>query len=157
MPRWKMPSHSPSKVVCGSLSPRITDNLRRRATNTLRRYGISTTVTSEVTERLIDVVSYAYVARDFVLASEGRGRRVDGPSNLLSLDVEDALKSAGISGNWMLPGDEEADGVIGPVAEIEAIAQAAFRDACGLAKPTAPRPARITDAGKRLGSVTRNR
>lgn len=156
MHKWKMPSHS-SKVVCGSLHPLIRDDLRRRVTNTLRRYGTSATVTSEVTERLIDVVSYAYVARDFVLASEGCGRPVDGPFNLLSVDVEDALKSAGISGNWMLPGDEEADGVIGPVAEIEAIAQAAFRDACGLAKPTAARPARLTGARKRLGSVIRNR
>lgn len=157
MGNWKMPGNAPSKLLCGQLPDPIVHSLRTRVTNVLQSCGASDPVTHQVTSRIIDVVSHAYVARNFKLTSAGAGRPPDGPSNLLSIEIEEVLKNSGISGNWLLPGDDKEDGAIGPIAEIEAIAQTAFRQSCGKERAAMARPARITDARKRLGPLIRNR
>src|SRR5215831_5218358 len=62
------------------------------------------------------------------LAAEGRGRPAS-VAAFLSVNAADLLKKEGLRGNWLQLGDDEEDGPIGLVAELEAIAQTAFRQA----------------------------
>jgi hypothetical protein len=112
-------------------------------------------VIAKIVSDLFDQVSWAYVERDYELVAEGPGRPVSGPANLLSVNVADLLAKYGVLGNWLRPGDDEEDGAIGPVAELEAICQTAFRVACGERAGVMARPARITEARKTLGKVHR--
>jgi hypothetical protein len=73
----------------------------------------------------------------------------------LAIDIADILSDECLRGNWLAPGDDEEDGVPGLVAELEAIAQTAFKQACGSDIGIAARPARITEARRLLGKVTR--
>ena len=82
---------------------------------------------------------------------------MSGPAYLLSVNVDDLLGKQGLRGNWLQPGDDEEHGAIGPVAELEAIAQTAFREACGEQAGVMARPARITKARKTLGKVHRTK
>ena len=82
---------------------------------------------------------------------------MSGPANLLSVNVTDLLREHGLRGNWLHPGDDEEHGTIGPVAELEAIAQTAFREACGDQAAVMARPARISKARKTLGKVHRTK
>jgi hypothetical protein len=61
-----------------------------------------------------------------------------------------------IRGNWLGGGTEEEDGQLGIVAELEAVALAALREACKIDKGVVARPARISEARKLLGKIERN-
>jgi hypothetical protein len=108
-----------------------------------------------VLQRVVDAVSYAYVGRDFRLEKDGRGRPPNVSKNILSCDISDSLRDAGIRGNWLAQGDVEEDGVPGLVAELEAIAQTYLGQACGKPSGVMARPARISDARKLLGCISR--
>ena len=69
---------------------------------------------------MVDEVSWTYAGSEHKLVTEGRGRSVSGPANLLSVNVDDLLKAHGLRGNWLKLGDDEEHGAIGLVAELEA-------------------------------------
>ena len=146
MRKWK------GKFSIGQLPPEIEKAFRRRSRNVLERYRISEEVIGKIVSDLIDQVSWAYVEREYKLEGEGPGRPVSAPACFLSVNVADLLKKHGVLGNWLRLGDDEEHGTIGPVAELEAIAQSAFRQAGVMA-----RPARITKARKTLGKVHRTK
>jgi hypothetical protein len=66
------------------------------------------------------------------------------------VNVADLLMKNGIRGNCIDLGEP------GLVAELEAIAQTAFRLACGEGEGVLARPARIGNARKTLGKVHRH-
>jgi hypothetical protein len=139
----------------GSLPAEIEEALRRRSRHVLERHGVADEVIGNIVNDLVHQVSLAYVEREYKLVAEGPGRPVFASANLLSVNVDDLLRKHGLRGNWRLPGDDEEQGPIGPVAELEAIAQTAFREACGTQAGVMARPARITEAHKMLGKVHR--
>src|SRR5262249_15187161 len=105
---------------------------------------------------VIDEVSYAYAGRAHKLVRGGAGRPPNGPANLLSVNVADMLTRHGVRGNWQGLSDEDENGEIGPVAELEAVALTALQVACGAEVGAMARPARISEARKMLGKVHRN-
>ena len=137
----------------GSLPDQISDDFQRWVKNALNRHAVPCTDAKEILRELTDVVSFAYVGRKHKLEQTGAGRPLSGPANLLSVDVADLLRKYGIRGNWL---DPSWAGNTGLVAELEAIAQTALRQACGEANGVAARPARISKARKTLGKVHRN-
>src|SRR5262245_61701958 len=136
------------KIGIASLPVDIQGTLRGRITNVLQRHGVSGEILAKIVSALIDEVSWAYAGREHKLEAEGRGRPVSGPVNLLSVNVADLLRKNGLRGSWLQPGDDEEQGAMGLVAELEAIAQTAFREACGEQAGVMARPARITKARK---------
>jgi hypothetical protein len=138
-----------------SLPDKIEGQLTRRSENVLKRHNVPTTTVERIAGELIHEVSFAYAARSYTLKG-GRGPRPDAPSNVLSVNIADLLASHGLRGNWLNAGDDEEDGQMGMVAELEAIAQSAFRTARGDETGTMVRPARISNARKTLGKVHRN-
>jgi hypothetical protein len=150
--KWKNPS---GKTVIGALPDKIEQQLRSRTANVLERHGHTEDLVTRIVQEIVDVVSYAYVGRQFQFEKQGRGRPPSVSGNVLSVDVIRIFKDVGVRGNWLAPGDDQEDGVPGPVAEIEAIAQTAYKEACGLEGGILARPARISEAGKKLGKVTR--
>jgi hypothetical protein len=139
-----------------SLPDEIEAILRKRCKNTLERLGLPDSDVQEIVEKLIDEVSFSYAGNEHKLAVDGAGRPPDGPANLLSVNVADVLGQHGIHGNWLGLGDNKEDGRIGPVAELEAIAQTTLREACGKLGGVLPRPARISKSRKLLGKIHRN-
>ena len=137
-----------------SLPSEIEKALRRRSRNVLERHGVSDEVIGKIVNDLVHQVSWAYAERKYKLDAEGPGRPASGPANLLSVNVADLLRKHGVRGNWLKLGDDKENGPIGPVAELEAIAQtafreardeqagAAFREACGEQAGVMARPAR---------------
>jgi hypothetical protein len=121
----------------------------------LRRQGHTDDVVDRVLPQVVDAVSWAYVGRQNQLTRVGPGRPPAASRNVLSIDIADILSREGLRGNWLAAGDDNEDGVLGPVAEIEAIAQTAYKQACGSCMGAAGRPARVTEARKLLGKVTR--
>jgi hypothetical protein len=128
---------------------------RLRSRNVLTRLGVADELIDKIVSDLVDQVSWAYVEREYKLVAEGPGRPVSAPACYLSVNLADLLKKHGVLGNWLRPGDDEEHGTIGAVAELEAIAQSAFREACGEQAGVMARPARITKARKTLGKVHR--
>ena len=147
MRRWK------GSFESGSLPEQISNDFQRWVKNTLNRHAVTCTDAKKILTELTDVVSFAYVARKHKLEQTGAGRPLNGPTNLLSVDVADLLSKHGVRGNWL---DPSWAGNTGLVAELEAIAQTALRQACGEANGVAARPARISEARKILGKVHRN-
>jgi hypothetical protein len=139
----------------GRLPAEIEEALRRRSRHVLERLGIPDEGIGEIVSALVWEVSCVYAGREHKLEGEGPGRPVSAPACLLSVNVADLLEKHGVLGNWLHPGDDEEHGTIGPVAELEAIAQSAFRQACGEQVGVMARPARITKARKTLGKVHR--
>jgi hypothetical protein len=137
----------------GSLPDQISNDFQRWAKNTLKRHAVPWTDAKEIASELTDVVSFAYVGRKHKLEQTGAGRPLNGAANLLSVEVAAVLSKYGIRGNWVDPGWA---GNTGLVAELEAIAQTALRQACGEASGVAARPARISKARTILGKVHRN-
>ena len=137
----------------GSLPVQVSNDFKRWAKNTLKRHAVPRTDAEEIVSELTDVVSFAYVGRKHKLEQTGAGRPLNGAANLLSVEVADVLSKYGIRGNWLDPGWA---GNTGLVAELEAVAQTALRQACGEANGVAARPARISRARKTLGNVHRN-
>jgi hypothetical protein len=148
-PRWT------GEVGMASLPAKIENDLRRRAKNVLERHGVADEVANKIVVELVEEVTWAYAGRAHKLESGGPGRPLRGADNLLAVNVADLLKKQGIRGNWLSLGDDEEDGLPGPVAELEAIAQTAFREACGEEKGVRARPARISKARKTLGKIER--
>jgi hypothetical protein len=177
MRKWK------GKFGSASLPPDVEEALRQRTRNVLGRYGVSDEVIARVVSALVDEVSWACAGREHKLDAEGRGRPAS-VAALLSVNVADLLKKEGLRGNWLQLGDDEEHGPIGLVAELEAIAQTALRQATHrlqrhlggelrreteLEKVVCPdesveqseqagvmaRPARISKARKTLGKVRR--
>jgi hypothetical protein len=138
---------------CGSLPKDIRKDLGRRIRKILNRHAVPYPDTKEIVRELIDEVSFAYAGREHDLQQNGAGRPTNGPASVLSVRVADILKNYGIRGNWL---DLGWAGQTGPVAELEAVAQTALRQACGGAKGVAARPARISKARTTLGKVHLN-
>ena|SRR5262245_47520893 len=151
MRMWK------GRIGIASLPPEIGEALRRRSRNVLERHRVSNDVIGKVVSALFDEVSWAYAGRKHQLDAEGRGRPVSAPASLLSVNVADLLRKHGVLGNWLQLGDKQEYGAIGPVAELEAIAQTALREACGEQAAVMARPARISKARKTLGKVHRTK
>jgi len=147
MRKWK------GNFECGSLPDQISNDLEKWVKNALDRHSVPSPVADEILRELIDAVQYAYVGHEHKLEQTGAGRPLSGPANLLSVDVADLLSKYGIRGNWL---DTSWAGSTGLVAEMEAFAQTAFRQACGEAGGVLARPARISKARKALGKVHRN-
>jgi hypothetical protein len=141
----------------GALPPEIEQALRWRIRHVLEPFGISDEGIGEIVSALVDQGSFAYVERGYRLIAEGRGRPVSAAANLLSVNVDDLLREHGLRGNWLQLGDDAEQGAIGPVAELEAIVQTAFREACGEQAAVMARPARISTAHKTLGKVHRTK
>jgi hypothetical protein len=140
----------------GSLPNEKMKTLRGRIKNILTRHAVPLDKAEDIVTELTDEVSWAFVGHKHKLERGGRGRPTDGPANLLSVNVADALKKHEIRGNWLGGNTEEEDGQLGIVAELEAVALAALRDACKLEKGVMARPARISEARKLLGKIERN-
>jgi hypothetical protein len=139
----------------GSLPDKTRVLLEERCKRTLERLGLPDRVVKTIVDELVNEVSFSFAGRAHMLESDGAGRPPNGPANLLSVNVADVLDKYGVRGNWLGRGDGEEDGPIGPVAELEAIAQAAFREACNKQGGAMARPARISKARKILGKVHR--
>ncbi|MGY3578917.1 hypothetical protein [Bradyrhizobium sp. USDA 4504] len=139
---------------CASIPKEITEDLQQRTTEVLKRHGLSDR--SDIVQALIDEVSWAFAGGEHKLRGSGRGRPVDGPEKLLSVLVANVLSEHGIRGNWLGLGDEQEDGVMGVVAELESVALAALRQARKKDCSTMSRPARVSEARKMLGRVRRN-
>jgi hypothetical protein len=137
----------------GSLPDQISDDFQRWVSNILNRHAVPSADAKEILRELTDVVSFAYVGRKHKLEQPGAGRPLNGAANLLSVEVADVLSKYGIRGNWL---DSSWAGNTGLVAELEAMAQSALRQACGEVNGVAARPARISRARKTLGKVHRN-
>ena len=137
-----------------SLPKAVGQLLQRRITNILDRHGLGDRL--DIVQELVDEVSWAFAGSNHKLKRDGRGRPVDGPEKLLAVRIADVLMKHGIHGNWVGPGDQEEDGEIGIVAELEAIAQCALREAQGEDRAVMCRPARISEGRKILGKVFRN-
>lgn len=137
----------------GSLPDHISDDFQKWVGNALHRHGVPPADAQEILRELTDVVSFAYVGRNHKLEQPGAGRPLNGTANLLSVELADVLSKYGIRGNWL---DPSWAGNTGLVAELEAMAQTALRQACGDVNGIAARPARITKARKTLGKVHRN-
>jgi hypothetical protein len=155
MRKWVNPN-GPGKISIGALPNEIERQLRDRVTNVLQRSGQTDDLIRRVAQGIVVATSWAFVGRQVRLANVGAGRRPDASGNLLSLDIEHILKAEGLRGNWLAPGDAQEDGVPGLVAELEAIAQTAYKQACGSDTGTAARPARVSAARNLLGKVTRD-
>ena len=135
---------------CASLEKDVEEELRRRATNILDRHGLGDRL--DIAQELIDEVSWALAASQHKLTRSGRGRPVDGPEKLLAVLVPELLKRHGVRGNWV----QGSDGEIGVVSELEAVSQAALRQARKHERETISRPARTSEARRILGNVHRN-
>ena len=135
----------------GSLPDDIRKDLRRRIKKILNRHAVPFADTKEIVRELTDEVSFAYAGREHKLKQSGAGRPVNGPANLLSVRVADVLRKYGIRGNWV---DLGWAGQTGIVAELEAVAQAAFREACNKQGGVMARPARISEHAKHWGKCT---
>lgn len=109
-----------------------------------------------IVEEITNEVSWAFVGRNHKLERGGRGRPAEGVANLLSVNVADILMNHKIRGNWLGGGTEDEDGDMGIVAEVEAVALAALREACETPVGVMARPARISEGRKMLGKVERN-
>jgi hypothetical protein len=153
MRKWVNPG-GPGTISCGTLPSEIEEQLRRRTTNVLKRHGQTCDVIDKVVPRIFDAVSYAFAGRNLRFEKQGPGRPADVAGNILSSEVASVLGNAGLRGNWLAPGDAEEDGAPGLVAELEAIAQSAYKKASGSTAGTASRPARISEAKKLLGKIT---
>ena len=151
MHRWN------GKMGIASLPAEIQETLRRRIRNVLERRGACDDLIRKVVRAIIDEVSWAYAGREHKLEAEGPGRPVSGPVNLLSVNVDDLLGKHGVRGNWLQFDADKEQRAIGSVAELETIAQTAFREACGEQAAAMARPARITTAHKTLGKVHRTK
>jgi hypothetical protein len=138
---------------CASLPDKVRKDLRRRIKKILNRNAVPFADVKEIVRELTDEVSFAYAGRKHKLEQSGAGRPLNGPANLLSVNVADVLRKYGIRGNWL---DLSWAGQTGPVAELEAVAQTAFREACDIQGSVIARPARISKARKILGKVHRN-
>ena len=139
----------------GSIQDKIIQTLRERIENILDRHGVSSAKAREIVEELTDEVSWAFVGRKHKLERGGPGRPANDPGNLLSVNVADVLMKHEIRGSWLGGGTEEEDGQMGIVAELESVAVAAFREACGIEVGVMARPARISEARKMLGKIER--
>jgi hypothetical protein len=129
---------------------------RTRCQKVLERRGIPADEADTVVQKLIDQIGYALAGDNHELGAGERGRPLDGSANILSVVVADILKEHGVRGNWLLPGDEEEDGLMGSVAELEAILQTELGLARGKENAAIARPARISNARKTLGKVHRD-
>ena len=138
----------------------LPEDVEQRATircrNVLVRHGVAADQLDELVQKLIHELGFALAADKHELGAGARGPRLHGSANVLSVVVADILGEYDIRGNWLLPGDEEEDGLMGPVAEIEAVLQSALGEACGGEGVAMARPARISNARKTLGKVHRN-
>jgi hypothetical protein len=151
MRKWK------GKFGSASLPAAVEEALRWRARSVLERHGVSDEIIGRVVDAIVDEVSFAYAGREHKLDPHGPGRPVSAPASLLSVNVADLLQKHGVRGNWLQLGDEKEHGAMGPVAELEAIAQTALRQACGKEAAVMARPARISKARKTLGKVHRTK
>jgi hypothetical protein len=141
-------------LAVAQLPDDVQKQFRKRCRKILNRRRIPYDVVKNVTSTLIDELSWAYAGRDHQLSLHGAGRPPRGNESFLSIGVADILKAHGIRGNWLGCGDETEDGEPGLVAEIEAVALTALRQASDQSAPgVMARPARINDARKRLGKV----
>jgi hypothetical protein len=139
---------------CASLPKDVEEDLRRRTANILGRHGLSDRL--DIVQNVVDEVSWAFAGSNHELKRNGRGRPVDGPEKLLAVLIADVLMKHGIRGNWVGLGDQEEDGEIGIVAELESVAVSALRQAQGEDPSVTCRPARISEARRILGKVHRN-
>lgn len=137
----------------GSLPDHVTKDLRRRIKKILNHHAVPFADAKEIVRELTDEVSFAYAGRGHTLKQVGARRPLNAPANLLAVRVADVLEKYGIRGNWL---DLGWAGQTGPVAELEAVAQTALRQACGGTNGVMARPARISKARKTLGKVHRN-
>ena len=153
MRKWK----GKQLTIGQGLPAEIQKALRRRSRHVLERHGIADELIDKIVSALVHQVSWAYNEREYKLEAEGPGRPVSGPACLLSVNVADLLQKHGVRGNWLQLGDEKEHGAMGPVAELEAIAQTALRQACGKEAAVMARPARISKARKTLGKVHRTK
>src|SRR3954454_22451854 len=112
-----------------SLPAVIEKQLQERSKRILKRCGLPDSDIAQIVRELLDEVSFSYAGREHELEMDGPGRPLDGPANLLSVRVADILGTHGIRGNWLGLGDAGENGQIGPVAELEAVALTAFREA----------------------------
>jgi hypothetical protein len=135
-----------------SLPDETERNLRTRIQKILDRHGVPSGDVREIVRELIDEVSFAYAGHKHRLEKGGAGRPLNGPANLLSVNVADLLGKHGLRGNWL---DPSWAGQMGPVAELEAVAQTALREACGETTGVMARPARTSKARKTLGKIDR--
>jgi hypothetical protein len=134
---------------CASLPAKIEQDLRDWIGQALSRHALP--LAKEVVDEIVEEVSYAYAGRQHVLKADGGGRPSNGTAMLLSVNIADLLDKHGIQGNW-----QTWPGQAGPAAELEAIAQTAFRLACGEEVGALTRPARTSEARKTLGKVFHN-
>jgi hypothetical protein len=137
-----------------SLPEAVEKQLRQRTANILNRHGHSDRL--DIVQELVDEVSWAFAGSNHELKRDGRGRPVDGPEKLLAVRIADVLMKHEIRGNWVGLGDHEEDGQMGIVAEVEAIALSALREAQGADPSVTCRPARISESRKILGKVILN-
>jgi hypothetical protein len=144
-----IPEDARPQTDCGSLPAKIEKDLRSQIKQALSRHDLP--IAKEVVEEIVEEVSYAYAGRQHVLKANGAGRPPNGTAMLLSVNIADLLDKHGIQGNW-----QTWPGQAGPVADLEAIAQTAFRLACGDEVGALTRPARISEGRKILGKVLRN-
>src|SRR5215813_1485221 len=153
MRKWK----GKQLTIGQGLPAEIQNAFRERSRNVLKRHRIADELIDKIVSTLVHQVSWAYTEREYKLEAEGPGRPMSGPACLLSVNVADLLREHGLRGNWLQLGDDEEHGPVGPVAELEAIAQTAFRQACGEQVGVMARPARISKARKTLGKVHRTK
>ena len=139
----------------GKLPDKIRKVLRRRIKRTLNARGLPYSDVRAISRDLEHEAAWAFEGRKHRLKSGVPGRPANGISLLLSINVDDVLERHGIKGNWLGLGDKDENGLMGIVAELEAIVQAAFSEACGHPLAVMARPARISEARKILGKVTR--
>ena len=115
-----------------SLSDKAMKVLRGRIENILTRHAVPPAKADHIIGELAHEISCGFAGHEHTLGGGGRGRPAGGPANLLSVGVADVLRKHQIGGSWLGGGTEEEDGQMGIVAELEAVAQTALREACRL-------------------------
>lgn len=152
MLRWK--DGTKNQLPVASLPEEIETQTAMRFRNVLKQHGLTDHEVQKLLPDLMDEVGYAAAGRPHQLASDARGRPPDGMSNLLSVQIASILDKHGFKGNWRGSSAYLRDGL---VAELEAVAQTAYRQAASYDAPgVITRPARISEAKSRLGRVHRN-
>jgi hypothetical protein len=117
-------------------------NMERLVHKVIERHSVPPDFWDHLIKGVTDAVMNALFWNGITFGSNGAGRRVDVPGQLLSSEVDQLFRSCGITGNSLRSRHDE----IGVIAETEAVARTVLRQILGDEIGVMARPARISAA-----------